>query len=115
MTAKRFIDDDNFIPPEDVARAAEFGLELHKKFNRGGTKVGWARAKQLKGREAVSRKDLVNISSYFARHEVDKKAENFNNKDNPSNGYIAQLLWGGDPGKKWADDLKKKFKNNSKK
>ena len=49
--------------------------------------------------------------SYFARHSVDKRAENFGNDDNPSAGYIAWLLWGGDAGQKWAEEHKKALDN----
>lgn len=48
------------------------------------------------------------MTSYFARHKVDKSGKDFNNKDKPSNGYIAWLLWGGDAGKEWAESIKKK-------
>jgi hypothetical protein len=47
--------------------------------------------------------------SYFARHEVDKRSPNFGNEDNPSAGYIAWLLWGGDEGRLWAQNLKSRF------
>ena len=54
-----------------VAREAEKGLRLHEAFNRDGTEVGWARARQLAAREELSRDDVVAMASYFARHEVD--------------------------------------------
>ena len=47
--------------------------------------------------------------SYFARHTVDKRAPNFGNEDNPSAGYIAWLLWGGDAGEGWCETLKAKM------
>lgn len=99
-------DDKYFTPPKEVAEAAEKGLMLKEKFNKGGTVVGWRRAEQLRERAAVSRKDIIKIVSYFARHEVDKKAKNFGNEANPSKGYISWLLWGGDPGRKWAEAIK---------
>lgn len=99
-----------FIPTNEVAKAASKGLALHEKFNKGGTQVGLARAKQLQEKQSVSEEDIKKISSYFARHEVDKKAENFGNDDNPSKGYIAWLLWGGDAGKEWANSLKRKIR-----
>jgi len=70
------------------------GCFFKEKFNRGGTKVGWARAKQLKERRPITDAEIKRITSYFARHEVDKKAKNFGNEANPSKGYIARLLWG---------------------
>jgi hypothetical protein len=109
MTNKEDINDEDIIPPVNVAKNAAKGLELHGKYKRGGTKVGWARARQLKNREAVSSKDIVKIASYFARHEIDKQAEDFSNNENPSNGYIAWLLWGGDEGQKWANNIKEKL------
>ena len=48
--------------------------------------------------------------AYFARHEVDKKGKNFGNEEKPSNGYIAWLLWGGEPGKRWATKLRNEMK-----
>ena len=47
--------------------------------------------------------------SYFARHEVDKDADDFGNNDDPSAGYIAWLLWGGDEGRDWAEGIKDKM------
>lgn len=91
-------------PPQDVADAAEKGLELREKFQRGGTKVGVARARDLKNRRTLSSDTIDRMVSYFARHEVDKRGSNFGNEDDPSAGYIAWLLWGGDPGKAWAED-----------
>ncbi len=95
-------------PPEAVAKAAAKGLELRDKFNRGGTDVGVRRAEQLKARRLVSDEDITAISSYFKRHAVDKqaKAHEWGDDDDPSAGYIAWLLWGGDAGERWADGVK---------
>lgn len=112
MKDKRYIDvDEGYIPPDTVAKAAEHGLFLKEKFNRGGTKVGWARARQLKERRLVTYSEIKRIASYFARHEVDKKAKNFGNEENPSKGYIAWLLWGGNEGKKWAEEIRSLKRN----
>jgi hypothetical protein len=88
-----------FSVPAEVAKAARLGLKLREEFGRGGTDVGIARARQLsKGSPKVSLRDIVYIHSYFQRHAVDKLWQ----KDPPSNGRIAWLLWGGDPGRVWA-------------
>jgi hypothetical protein len=92
-------------PPEDVAREAEKGLELRRKFERGGTDIGVARARDLKNRRSLSEDTIDRMVSYFARHEVDKKGSNFGNDDDPSAGYIAWLLWGGDAGRDWANEM----------
>lgn len=92
-------------PPQDVADCAEKGLELREQFGRGGTDIGVARARDLKNRRNCSDETVDRMVSYFQRHEVDKDAEDFGNDDNPSAGYIAWLLWGGDPGRAWANDV----------
>ena len=93
------------IPPAEVAAAAKKGLELREKFHRGGTSVGVHRAKQLAERRDVSFRDVIAMSAYFARHEVDKasKSHDWGDESDPSPGYIAWLLWGGEEGKIWAE------------
>ena len=95
-------------PPEAVARNARRGLELHDKFGRGGTDVGLHRAQSLAARKPASVHDVETISSYFARHAVDKQAKTYKCGDetDPSPGFVAWLLWGGDEGRAWADELK---------
>lgn len=90
-------------PPLAVAKQAELGLLLRREFGRGGTMVGVARARDLKNRRNLSATTIRRMVSYFARHEVDKKAPGFGNLLNPSAGYIAWLLWGGDEGQRWAE------------
>jgi len=94
-----------FIPPAEVSRYAAEGLRLRREFGRGGTPVGFARARDLKNRRCLSPRTIRRMHSFFARHEVDKRGKDFGNPSRPSNGLIAWLLWGGDPGKKWAEDL----------
>lgn len=98
----------SLIPPAEVAHNAEKGLKLRDKFGRGGTDVGVHRARQLAARQPVSTHDVVTISSYFARHAIDKQAHShvWGNENDPSAGYVAWLLWGGDAGQAWADKLK---------
>ncbi|NNC90662.1 MAG: hypothetical protein HKN82_19565 [Akkermansiaceae bacterium] len=99
----------DFTPPEDAAAAARKGLELRSEFDRGGTDVGVARARDLKNRRTCSPDTIRRMVSYFARHEVDKQADDFGDDDRPSAGYIAWLLWGGDPGREWAENIKQKM------
>ncbi|MES2861147.1 MAG: hypothetical protein V4701_06715 [Pseudomonadota bacterium] len=96
-------------PPAAVAAQAEKGLKLREEHGRGGTDVGRRRANQLKNREAVSERDIKSMYSYFARHTVDKQGANWADKDKPSAGYIAWLLWGGEAGKAWIDGLHAKL------
>jgi hypothetical protein len=94
-------------PPAEVAAAAEKGLKLRAKYRRGGTTVGIARARDLQHRKSLSDTTVKRMVSYFARHKVDKRADNFGNDEEPSTGYIAWLLWGGDAGQKWAEEHSK--------
>ena len=52
--------------------------------------------------------------SYFARHTVDKQTDNFGNENDPSKGYIAWLLWGGDEGQTWAKKMNNILKDQKK-
>lgn len=99
--------------PANVRREAAVGLTLRKEFGRGGTIIGMTRARQLATGKTVSDKTIMRMVSYFSRHEVDKKAPGYSNKEKPSNGRIAWLLWGGDSGFEWAK--KEKAKINAKK
>ena len=100
-------DSSSHVPPAEVAKAAEKGLALRERFHRGGTQVGVARARDLKNRQSLSDETIKRMTSYFARHRVDKRASNFGDDDNPSAGYVAWLLWGGDAGKTWCERQKK--------
>jgi hypothetical protein len=99
----------NFIPPAAMAKEAARGLELREKFRRGGTAVGYERARSLARRDELNPREIRRMYSYFARHEVDKKGKNFYNKTKPSNGYIAWLLWGGDVGKEWVTRVREQM------
>ena len=97
--------------PHVVAANAAKGLRLRGEFGRGGTEIGVARATELKNREKLAPSTIRRMVSYFARHEVDKRGRNYGNEANPSAGYIAWLLWGGDEGRAWALELKQKIGN----
>jgi hypothetical protein len=89
-------------PTESMANNAKRGLELRRKFGRGGTAVGVARARDLSNRTQLSPDTVLRMYSFFSRHEVDKQGKDWDNAERPSNGKIAWLLWGGDSGYSWA-------------
>jgi hypothetical protein len=105
---------DGFTPPQTVRNNAKRGLELRREFGRGGTEVGVARARDLSNGKSLPLETINRMVSYFARHEVDKKGENWGNAKNPSKGYIAWLLWGGDAGKSWANSIAEREKKKDK-
>ncbi|MBR0649602.1 hypothetical protein GXW78_08015 [Roseomonas terrae] len=97
--------EEIFRPTMQMASAARRGLRLREKFGRGGTEVGVRRAQQLIDRQELAAKDVKSMHSFFARHAVDKqtKTHRWDSDTDPSAGFIAWLLWGGDAGKAWAD------------
>lgn len=95
-----------FRVPAAVREAARNGLALHREYGRGGTDVGIDRAKQLvSGRPALTLRDTIHMRSYFARHSVD----NLSQKDPPSNGWIAWQLWGGHAGKRFVNEIVRRY------
>lgn len=94
-------DSIDFKIPESVKNNAKRGLELRKKFGRGGTNVGVSSARYLSQKDTITPEKARHVAKYFPRH----KGDNLNQKDPPSNGYIAWLLWGGDPAWKWAQGI----------
>ena len=98
------LEDINTKPTAGMADEAKKGLEWRAEYNRGGTEVGVARARQLINRDNLSIDTVKRMHSFFSRHEVDKQAEGFRpgEKGYPSAGRVAWSLWGGDPGQTWA-------------
>jgi hypothetical protein len=103
----RAADRHAFTPTKAIARNAARGLELRRQFGRGGTEVGVARARDLKNQHHLSPTTFKRMYAYFARHDVDKRGKDWGNEENPSAGYIAWLLWGGDEGRAWTEEKRK--------
>lgn len=92
-------------PTQAMAEEAERGLRWRAEYNRGGTEVGVARARDISNRRNLSQDTVNRMVSYFARHADDSEAEGWRPGEDgyPSAGRIAWALWGGDPGKRWAE------------
>jgi len=73
---------------------------------RGGTAVAARRATQILSGDALSEETVITMAAWFARHEVDKRAEGFRPGEEgyPSPGRVAWAAWGGDPGQQWATE-----------
>lgn len=95
----------SFHPTKEMASAARHGLKLREKFNRGGTEAGVKRAEQLAEQKDLNESDLKSMHSFFARHKSDQKTKTheWGSDSDPSAGYIAWLLWGGDPARDWVE------------
>ncbi len=119
-SAPKKYDHIDFKPPQGVAAAAARGLELRQKAtpsNRGGLTPaeaskegigsGVQRAVNLKNRNTISPDVIKQMVGFFSRHEknkdvpADKKGEPWNAK-----GHVAWLLWGGNPGRSWAEKVR---------
>jgi hypothetical protein len=105
------LSDINTVPTDAMAAEARRGLEWRREFNRGGTAVGVARARDIMGKDTLSISTVRRMHSFFSRHEVDKQGKGFTPGEGyPSAGRIAWALWGGDPGQTWARAITNRIK-----
>jgi ATP-dependent protease ClpP protease subunit len=102
-------------PTVEMAEEAQRGLAWRAEYNRGGTAVGVARARDIVNGENLSPETIRRMVSYFARHEVDKEGQGFKQGEEgyPSAGRIAWALWGGDAGQVWANDKAKQLETQN--
>ena len=66
-----------------------------------------ADARKMAGREALSEQKVRRMPGWFARHEVDMSAAANSDPDDPGYpgpGRVAGALWGGDAGRRWAEE-----------
>jgi len=94
----------SFKPTSGMVSEAKKGLEWRREYNRGGTAVGVARARDIANGRQLPIETVRRMHSYFSRHEVDKQGQGFSPGEPgfPSAGRIAWALWGGDAGQRWA-------------
>ena len=102
-------DAESFAPPSSVRAAARRGLELRKKYGKGGLTTqeagkqgigsGVARATSLANGDKVSYETIKRMAAFFSRHE-----KNFTGGEDDA-GFISMLLWGGRGGEQWARSI----------
>jgi hypothetical protein len=93
-----------FVPPQAVREVAVKSLENRARGIAGGTDIGVGRAVQLALAPFVPPRDVLRMVDYFSRHRRDlDTAEAKAGRVTP--GVQAWLLWGGDPGKRWAESV----------
>jgi hypothetical protein len=107
---------EGYKPTSGMQSAARRAIKLKEqgKAKGAGTAVGWTRAGQLARGETLSLSTVKRMYSYFSRHEVDKKGKDWDNTENPSNGKIMWLAWGGDAGFSWSRKIVEREKNMKK-
>ena len=94
----------NLKPTEGMVTEAKRYKAWKEEGRAGGTQVAAVRASQIISGRELSPDVVVRMFSFFARHEVDKKAEGFSpgEKGYPSKGRVAWAAWGGDAGFSWS-------------
>jgi hypothetical protein len=92
--------------PQGVRDEAMHGLRLSFSEDYPGWEFfGIARAIQLALAPGVPMRTRERMKRYLTAHEKDKAAPRFGDEENPSNGYMAWLNWGGDAGLAWNEDV----------
>jgi hypothetical protein len=110
---------EKFYPPEAARNNAKRGLELRRKYGRGGLTnaeagkqgigSGVQRASNLANGSPLSYKTVKRMKAFFDRHEKNKDSRTDSGK--PGNGMIAWLLWGGDAARRWANAIVNRMEN----
>jgi HK97 family phage prohead protease len=89
----------------ETQSAAARGLRLHEAGKSGdGIVPATVRdAVRMARREELSEDKVRRMPAWFARHEGDWTPGTDDQPGDETPGYVAWLLWGGDPGRAWAD------------
>ena len=105
---------DGYTPNAGMRAAARRALKWKEegKATGAGTPVGWGRASDIVAGRSMSLDTVKRMYSFFSRHEVDKKGKDWDNAENPSNGKIMWMAWGGDAGFAWSRAIVEKDKVN---
>jgi hypothetical protein len=90
-------------PTQGMMDAAQQGLDYRREYGRGGTEVGIARARDIVNGRNLSPETVRRMNAFFDRHEQNRNSADKEPDGGPTNGWIAWLLWGGDPGRTWAE------------
>ena len=100
----------NRIPPVEVRRNAQLGLDIRSKSPKskkamvgedGKPSKGVFTARSLISGKPISKELLVTMVAWFARHDK-SEMEVESRKDKTSKAWQAYLAWGGAAGRAWA-------------
>jgi len=102
---------DELTPPEAVRDAARRGVELHQAGRSGDPNPETIRrANSIADGEPQSEEwATVEAPAWFARHESDWEEGVDDVPGSESPGFVAWLLWGGDPGEDWVQGLQQLY------
>lgn len=100
---------DTYVPPQGVRDEAQRAVRwiADGQAGSGFTAVGRRRASDLAAGRGVSLDTIQRMSSYLARHAVDKKGQGWSPGEDgyPSAGRVAWAAWGGDPAVSWTRSI----------
>lgn len=103
--SKKMAKSETYIAPPSVQAAAERGIKAIEEHNSdAGTQVGRVRARQLANGDPISLETVKRMKAFFDRHEKNKEIPD-DKEWYEDNGYVSWLLWGGNPGRKWAEQI----------
>lgn len=103
---------EELTPPEAVQREALKGVALHEAGKSGdGIKPETIRrANSIANGEPQSEQWVTSEApAWFARHESDWEEGVDDVEGQESPGYVAWLLWGGDAGKEWVEEMQQQY------
>ena len=91
-------------PNEAMANAAKRGLRLHEEGKSGdGLKPETVRrANIIAERQELTEDHVREMAAWFPRHESDKRP-GWDDAGEETPGFVAWLLWGGDPARAWSE------------
>jgi HK97 family phage portal protein len=104
-------DGIDWTPSGAVRRAFREGIYLYEQ-GRGGdglvaSTLSWAR--RLADGESITPEKAIKMNAWHARHASDKRP-GWDEEGAETPGYVAFLLWGGEPGQEWAARIVKKMR-----
>lgn len=99
------LEDIDTKPTKGMVREAKKGLEWREEYNRGGTMVGVARARDIANEKNLSISTIKRMHSFLKRSADNEQAEGYEPGEDgfPSAGRIAYALWGGKPALSWVE------------
>lgn len=108
-----------YVPPKAVQERAKRAIKAREEHGdkvKGGTQVGWTRARQLANGEALSEDTIKRMHSFFSRHKGNEEyAEKHSDFPWADAGYTAWEIWGGNAGRDYAAMMVERFKKEDQK
>jgi hypothetical protein len=108
-TFEKLAKAETYIAPDNVAVVAQKALDAKEKHGdkvKGGTQVGWTRARQLADKKPISYDTVKRMKAFFDRHEKNQDPSEAKDPEWWTHAsYVSWLIWGGDPGRAWAEKI----------